>query len=92
MDEMAEAPQSPVKDKNYDLAWVPEASLKNVWQLKAYIQDAERDGDEELAEWSRKIQTNNRKPGEQGKRTLAERLRREGAQARAWLQEEGKVS
>lgn len=76
---MADAPQSPVKDKNYDLVWVLEASLKNVWQLEAYIQDAERDSDEELAEWFRKIQANNRKAGEQGKRMLAERLRREEA-------------
>lgn len=76
---MADAPQSPVKDKNYDLVWVLETSLKNVWQLEAYTQDAERDGDEELAEWFRKIQANNHKAGEQGKRMLAERPRSEEA-------------
>ncbi|MDX2377092.1 hypothetical protein M4I32_09805 [Microbacterium sp. LRZ72] len=74
---MAEAPDSPVRDKNYNLIWALEASLHNVWKLETYIQDAEREGDGELAEWFRKIQHNNQKAGEQGKKMLAERLARE---------------
>ena len=48
-----------------------------MWKLETYIQDAEQAGDDELAEWFRKIQKNNRKAGEQGKRMLAQRLQKE---------------
>ena len=74
---MANEPQSPVKDKNYNLVWAVEQSLHNVWQLETYIKDAEGDGDDELAEWFRKIQENNRKAGNQGKNMLAERWQKE---------------
>lgn len=74
---MANEPQSPVKDKNYNLVWAVEASLHNVWKLETYIQDAENEGDNEPAEWFRKIQENNRKAGEQGKQMLAQRLQQE---------------
>ncbi|MGQ1799097.1 hypothetical protein ACT4S5_18475 [Kocuria oceani] len=74
---MANAPQSPVKDPNYDLIWALEASLHNVWKLETYIQDAEKAGDNELADWFRRIQENNRKAGEQGKKMLAQRLQQE---------------
>jgi hypothetical protein len=75
---MTDTPQGPMKDTNYDLIWVLEASLKNVWQMDTFIADAEKADDSELAEWFRKIQENNRKAGEQGKRMLVERLQREG--------------
>jgi len=74
---MAQEPSSPAKDKNYNLIWVLEASLHNVFQLETYVADAEREGDDELAEWFRRIQDNNRKAGEQGKKMLQERLARE---------------
>lgn len=70
---MAE-PSSPVKDKNYNLISVLEASLHMVFQVDEYIRDAESNGDTELAEWLRKIQDNNRTAGEQGKQMLAQRL------------------
>ncbi|WP_241982938.1 MULTISPECIES: hypothetical protein [Cryobacterium] len=75
--DMANEPESPVRDKNYNLIWALEASLYNIWKLDTYIQDAEREGDSDLAEWFSKIQHNNRKAGEQGKRMLAERLQGE---------------
>ncbi|WP_245579716.1 hypothetical protein [Brevibacterium album] len=71
---MAQEPQSPLKDKNYNLVWVLEASLHNVFKLETYIQDAEKQGDQELADWFRRIQDNNRTAGEQGKKMLAARL------------------
>ncbi len=71
---MTAAPPSPVKDDYYDLVSVVQASLHYAWQMKQYIEDAERDGDKELAEWFRKIQHNNEKAGEQGKQMLAARL------------------
>lgn len=67
-------PSSPVKDKNYNLIWVLEASLHNVFRLETYIKDAEDQGDSELADWLRRIQDNNRKAGEQSKQMSAKRL------------------
>ncbi|HIY39712.1 MAG TPA: hypothetical protein H9836_01095 [Candidatus Nocardiopsis merdipullorum] len=69
------APASPVTDKNYNLIWAVQQSLENVWQLETYIKDAERQGDEELARWFRRIQENNQKAGDQGKQMLMDRLR-----------------
>lgn len=71
---MSNTPESPVKDKNYDLICILEASLRNAWQLAPYIDDAEAAGDTELAEWFRRIQNNSLKAGEQGKKMLAHRL------------------
>ena len=74
---MAQEPESPAKDKNYNLVSVLQDSLQQVWQLESYIQDAERQGDSELASWFRRIQENNKKAGEQGKQMLAQRLQQE---------------
>lgn len=71
---MTETLKGPVKDENYDLICVLEASLRNAWRLSAYIDDARLTGDHELAEWFSKIQHNSLKAGEQGKRMLAARL------------------
>lgn len=65
------------KDKNYNILWFTEASLSNALRLETYIQDAERDGDQELAEFFRKAQTESRKGAEQGKQLLATRLANE---------------
>ncbi|HWC25207.1 MAG TPA: hypothetical protein VG474_01365 [Solirubrobacteraceae bacterium] len=62
------------KDKNYNLIWFTEQCLDNALRMETYIQDADRDGDEELATLFRKAQAESRKGGEQGKRMLAERL------------------
>ena len=43
-------------------------------RLQQYIQDADRAGDNELAEFFRKAQTESRKGAEQGKAMLASRL------------------
>jgi hypothetical protein len=70
-------PESPVKDKNYNLINVLNLSLKNAWRMDTFIADAEREGDTELADWFRKIQDTSKKAGEQGKRLLAQRLQTE---------------
>ena len=62
------------KDKDYNLIWFTEASLSNVLRLETYIEDAERDGDSELAEFFRRAQAVSRKGGEQGKELLRSRL------------------
>jgi hypothetical protein len=65
------------KDKLYNLIWFTEASLSNALRLETYIQDAERDGDSELADFFRRAQSESRKGGEAGKQFLASRLANE---------------
>ena len=62
------------KDKDYNLIWFTEQSLSNALRLESYIQDAERDGDSELADLFRKAQAESRKGGEVGKEFLRKRL------------------
>ena len=62
------------KDKNYNIIWFTEQSLSNALRLEEYVQDAERDGDSELAEFFRRAQGASRKGGEEGKRLLQSRL------------------
>lgn len=62
------------KDKDYNLVWFVEQCLQNALRLETYIQDAEREGDEELATLFKKAQAESRKGGEQGKALLAGRI------------------
>ncbi len=62
------------KDKDYNFLWFTEACLSNVLRLETYIQDAERDGDSELADFFRRAQSDSRKGADEGKRMLASRL------------------
>ena len=62
------------KDKDYNLIWFTEQCLSNALRLETYVQDAERDGDSELAELFRKAQAESRKGAEQGKQLLKSRL------------------
>jgi hypothetical protein len=61
-------------DKDYNLIWYTEHCLNNALRLQTYIQDAERDGDSELADLFRKAQADSRKGAEIGKKMLASRL------------------
>ncbi|HEX8052605.1 MAG TPA: hypothetical protein VF517_06400 [Thermoleophilaceae bacterium] len=62
------------KDKDYNVIWFTEQCLSNVLRLEQYVQDAERDGDSELAEFFRRAQETSRKGAEQGKEQLKKRL------------------
>jgi hypothetical protein len=62
------------KDKDYNILWFTQACLDNVLRLDTYVQDAERDGDDELAEFFRKAQADSRKGAEQGRALLKTRL------------------
>ena len=62
------------QDKDYNLIWYTEACLSNALRLETYINDAERGGDSELAEFFRKAQADSRKGGELGKTMLRSRL------------------
>ena len=70
-----ERPESGTKDKNYDLITVAQICLESVWRLEQYAQDAEREGDDELASLFRRMQEHSRRGGEESKRLLRERLR-----------------
>jgi hypothetical protein len=62
------------KDKDYNIIWFTEQSLSNALRLESYIQDAEKDGDSDLAEFFRRAQGASRKGGEQGKELLKKRM------------------
>ena len=62
------------KDKDYNLIWFTEQSLSNALRLQEYISDAERDGDNELADFFKRAQEASRKGGEQGKALLKSRF------------------
>jgi hypothetical protein len=62
------------KDKDYNIIWFTEQCLSNALRLEIYIQDAEREGDNELADFFRRAQTESRKGAEQGKKMLQGRL------------------
>ena len=62
------------KDKDYNLIWFTEACLDNVLRLETYTQDAEREGDSELADFFRRAQGESRKGADQAKQLLARRL------------------
>lgn len=62
------------KDKDYNIIWFVEQCLSNVLRLETYVEDAEREGDKDLADFFRRAQEASRKGAEQGKKLLAERL------------------
>jgi hypothetical protein len=61
-------------DKDYNVIWFTEQCLSNVLRLETYVEDAERGGDSELADFFRRAQETSRKGAEQGKEMLTKRL------------------
>jgi hypothetical protein len=62
------------KDKDYNIIWFTEQCMSNALRLETYIQDADRDGDSELADFFRRAQAESRKGAEQGKQLLSSRI------------------
>ena len=62
------------KDKDYNIIWFTEQCLSNVLRLEQYAKDAERDGDDDLAQFFRRAQDTSRKGAEQGKDLLKQRI------------------
>ena len=62
------------KDKDYNIIWFTEQCLSNALRLAEYAQDAERDGDNDLAEFFKRAQGESRKGAEQGKQHLRKRM------------------
>ena len=75
MAEIQEAGQlTGTKDKDYNIIWFVEQCLSNVLRLETYIEDAEGDGDSDLAEFFRRAQSESRKGAEKGKEMLKKRF------------------
>ena len=62
------------QDKDYNILWFTQTCLDNALRLETYVQDAQRAGDSELAEFFQKAQAESRKGAEQGKALLKSRL------------------
>ncbi len=62
------------KDKAYNLVWYVEESLKHTQRLAEFAADAERDGDNELAEFFRQAQAASHSAAERAKKLLGHRL------------------
>jgi hypothetical protein len=62
------------KDKDYNLIWFTEQCLSNALRLETYVQDAERDGDDDLADFFRRAQGASKRGAEEGKQKLRDRL------------------
>jgi hypothetical protein len=62
------------KDKHYNIIWFTEQCLSNALRMEEYAGDAERDDDQELAEFFRRAQRESQKGAEQGKELLRKRL------------------
>jgi len=61
-------------DKDYNIIWFVEQCLSNTLRLETYVQDAEREGDGELADFFRRAQGESRKGAELGKALLRQRI------------------
>jgi hypothetical protein len=62
------------RTRDYNIIWFVEQCLSNALRLETYIQDAEREGDSELADFFRRAQGESRKGAEQGKQLLRSRI------------------
>jgi hypothetical protein len=65
-------------DKEYNVIWFVEQCLSNALRLETYIEDADREGDAELADLFRRAQEASRKGAEQGKALLGKRIAAQG--------------
>jgi hypothetical protein len=61
-------------DTDYDIIWFTEQCLSNAQRLETYIGDADRAGDNELADFFRKAQADSRKGAEQGKQLMMKHM------------------
>ena len=62
------------KDKDYNIIWFVEQCLSNTLRLETYIDDANREGDSDLADFFKRAQDASRRGAEQGKELLKSRL------------------
>ena len=90
-DEMTEASRQP-KDKNYNLISALYQASDNVETFKTYAQDAQNEGDQELANFFEMVIENNLKASQQAKEMLVARLQQEEVGAHEEAASAGPVS
>lgn len=66
--------RSGTRDAHYDLVAVTHLCMEHVWRLEQYAEDAESEGDDELAGLFRKMQEHSRRGADECKKLLSERL------------------
>ena len=64
-------------DKNYNLVTVLQQSLENAWTMSTYIDDAQRENDDELASFFDGVKSNNEEAARRAKQMLVARLQQE---------------
>jgi hypothetical protein len=62
------------RDKDYNVIWFVEQCLSNALRLETYIEDAQREGDSDLADFFKRAQEASRRGADQGKDLLRQRL------------------
>jgi hypothetical protein len=67
-----------MKDKNYNLVTSVQNALNTQWQMSQYKEDAEQQGDQELADYFQEVVDGTSRGADRGKQLLAERLQSEG--------------
>lgn len=65
------------KDKHYDLISVVYHLLQGAETYQMYIEDAQQEGDQEVAQYFQEVQSHNRSLAQRGKALLLDRLSRE---------------
>ena len=90
-DEMFETSRQP-KDKNYNLISALYQASDNVETFKTYAQDAQTEGDQELANFFEMVIENNLKASQQAKEMLVARLQQEEVGAHEEAASAGPVS
>jgi rubrerythrin len=71
------------QDTTYNLLSIIYHALQGAETYEKYINDAEQNGDHELAQYFREVRDQNVKRAEQGKQLLAARLDRDQAQGQS---------
>jgi len=71
---MAAQPESVMKNEHYDIVSVLYHTLQGAETCQRYIQDAEREGDREVADFLREAQDQNLKLAARAKKLLASRV------------------
>ena len=64
-------------DKNYNLETVLQQSLENAWTMSTYIDDAQRENDDEVASFFEGVKSNNEEAARRAKQMLVARLQQE---------------
>jgi hypothetical protein len=71
---MSENELTGTKDKNYNLISVLYHAMENAQTFQTYVQDAEQEGDHDLADFFRELLTADQQLIQRGKQLLSQRM------------------